>query len=627
MCGLCGIVEAGRTDAPVSAELLARMRDTLVHRGPDDAGAHLGPQVALGSRRLSIQDLSPRGHMPMATPDGRYWIAYNGEVYNFRSLRADLEQRGVTFRSDSDTEVVLHSLVLDGPDAMNRFNGMFAYALWDAKEQSLLLGRDRLGIKPLYYAQDKGRLYFGSEEKAIIAAGFETGFDPHVWEELVLFRYVAGERTPYQGIRRLLPGHILKWKAGTFATHRWWNLSERARALEGQHLKDPIGWYRATFDDAVALRRISDVPVGVMLSGGLDSSAVAGALATQAGTGVESFTVRFPDQGYDEGPVAQSVVDRWSLKHHEIRLTPDELFEQMRRASWVFDEPLIHGNDTHMMALSVFAKPRVTVLLSGEGADETLNGYIRYQPLRWPLALEAGRMILPHVRAFERGKLELRARKLRKFLSMPSFDDFVLFNACDLLPGDLRELGFEPRDTFSYRRTVLGEAQRQYPRDYLRQAMYSDQHTFLCSLLDRNDRMTMGASIECRVPFLDYRLVEQVAAWPTSVLTPGFARKAILRRSMDDRLPEPVKRAPKKGFGVPWAKYAREVPAFRSLVESLPDREPIRSGPFDREKLRGTLRRYLNGESQFDPIMRVMLMTAVWHDVRFPPGQATRAAS
>jgi asparagine synthase (glutamine-hydrolysing) len=363
---------------------LIEMRDTMVHRGPDDGGTHLGPGVALGSRRLSIIDLSERGHMPMSTPDGRYWLAYNGEVYNFRELRRSLEARGVQFRSQTDTEVVLHSLVLDGVAALERFNGMFAIALWDAHTRSLLLGRDRLGIKPLYYAQAGSRLYFASEEKALFAAGVPQHFDSSVWEELFLFRFVAGERTPYGGVKRLLPGHVLRLDEKGMRVERWWNLADRARSLAGRLPSDAEGWYRSTFDDAIALRRISDVPVGVMLSGGLDSSAVAASLASQAGRGIESFTVRFPEKGYDEGPVARSVVDRFGLIHHDIRVEPRELFDMLVAASRMFDQPLVHGNDAHMLALSQVAKREVTVLLSGEGADETLSGYIRYLPLRYP---------------------------------------------------------------------------------------------------------------------------------------------------------------------------------------------------------------------------------------------------
>src|SRR5262249_41314961 len=274
MCGICGIVSADRT-YPVSESTLLAMRDSLEHRGPDDAGHYLAPGVAIGSRRLAIVDLSARARMPMSTPDERYWISYNGEVYNFQELRLGLESRGYNFRSNADTEVLLYLYATEGPAMLNRLNGMFAFATWDSQERTLFLARDRLGIKPLYYALHGGRLYFASEEKALFAAGVPTRFDHSTWQELLCFRYIAGERTPFEGVRRLLPGHCLTWRDGEVQIQRWWNLAEKVQTWRENLPNDPVVWYRETFDDAVRLRRISDVPIGVLLSGGLDSSTVA----------------------------------------------------------------------------------------------------------------------------------------------------------------------------------------------------------------------------------------------------------------------------------------------------------------------------------------------------------------
>jgi asparagine synthase (glutamine-hydrolysing) len=290
MCGICGIVRASQ-DEPVEVPRLLRMRDALAHRGPDAAGYYAAPGVGLDSRRLAILDLSERGAMPMNTPDGRFRIVYNGEVYNYRELRASLVSRGLAFQSNTDTEVVLALYALDGPSMLDRLNGMFAIAIWDQQERELFLARDRLGIKPLYYCLQNGDLYFASEEKALFAAGLNAEFDTSTWEELLCFRYVAGAKTPFNGINRLLPGHWLRWKAGEVGTTRWWNLAERVQALRADAPRHPAQWYRETFDNAIALRRISDVPVGVLLSGGLDSSTVAIALARQAGSGPSS-TVR-----------------------------------------------------------------------------------------------------------------------------------------------------------------------------------------------------------------------------------------------------------------------------------------------------------------------------------------------
>jgi asparagine synthase (glutamine-hydrolysing) len=614
MCGICGIVHRDQEYLTSENRLLA-MRDTLTHRGPDDAGHYLAPGVALGSRRLAILDLSERGHMPMSTADGRYWIIYNGEVYNYQELRSALETRGYTFRSHSDTEVVLYLYADKGPALLDQLNGMFALAIWDSHKRVLFLARDRLGIKPLYYAYQAGTLYFASEEKSLFTAGISAQFDPNTWEELVCFRYVAGEQTPFVGVRRLLPGHYLLWKDGNIQIRRWWHVAERVQALREKSPQDALGWFKETFDSAVNLRRISDVPVGVLLSGGLDSSSVAASLVSQAGSGVASFTVRFTEPGYDEGPLAQQVAARWGLDYHELTLSPYELIGGLHTASRLNDEPLVHGNDLHLLAISRYAKPRVTVLLSGEGSDETLGGYIRYQPLRYPMLLNAARPVLPWV--VSALHLDGRLRKLSHFLTLGSVDRCILFNACDVLPMDLQSFGMNPRLHFPFREQVLAEARVLYPGEPVRQAMYSDQHTFLCSILDRNDRMTMGASIECRVPFLDYRLVEGLAALPSSILLGGQQSKYLLRYSIGTRLPESVQKHPKWGFGVPWGRYLRQIPALRDLVGTLPDLDPIRGGPFEDAKLRSTVRAFLRGESRYEAFIKQLVMIAVWYRACF----------
>ena len=312
MCGICGIVGTERGTAVQPHALLA-MRESLAHRGPDDAGSYVSSSAALASRRLAILDLSRHGHMPMGTPDGRYWITYNGEVYNFRELREELRLRGHRFRSNGDTEVLLYLYRDEGPGMLDRLNGMFAFAIWDSMNKALFLARDRLGVKPLYYALYKNKLYFASEAKALFAAGVPAEFDHRTWGELLCFRYLAGDATPFVGVQRLLAGHHLTWHDGRLTIRRWWNLGEKVKALRSRLPRDPVKWFAEVFDDAVRIRRISDVPIGVLLSGGLDSSSVAASLAADAGPGVSSFTVRFDDPNYDEGPLAQLVASRWGL--------------------------------------------------------------------------------------------------------------------------------------------------------------------------------------------------------------------------------------------------------------------------------------------------------------------------
>lgn len=620
MCGICGIVSPDR-NYPIDTRTLLAMRDSLVTRGPDDAGLYVRGGVGLGSRRLAILDLSERAHMPMSTRDERYWITYNGEVYNYPELRTELEARGYTFDSNSDTEVVLKAFVEYGPAMLDKLNGMFAFAIWDQRDRSLFLGRDRLGIKPLYYANHAGNFFFASEEKALFAAGVAREFDTETWEELLYFRYVAGDRTPYVGVKRLLPGHYLTWSDGHFQTRRWWHLGQRVENLRTTSPNDSCSWFRETFDDSVKARRISDVPVGVLLSGGLDSGSVAASLAGQAGAGVSSFTVRFKEPTYDEGPLAQEVAQRWKLDHHELHVQPGELVRRLLDASKLNDEPLVHGNDLHLWAISQYAKSRVTVLLSGEGGDETLGGYVRYRPLRYPTALRAGRSVFPYF--VNATGINGRIKKLARFCELGSVDDFVLFNSCDVLPDDLQSLGMAPTMDLPYRRKALTEAKAIYPNEPFRQAMYSDQHTFLCSILDRNDRMTMGASIECRVPFLDYRLVEGLAALSTRSLVRGRQSKQLLRDAVGDRLPEAVLKHHKWGFGVPWKSYLRQVPELRQMVEALSELEPISSGPFNKRQLKAATSRFLKGDDRYYILIQQLIMIAVWYKACFQLPSAT----
>lgn len=571
----------------------------------------------LGSRRLSIVDLSVNGHMPMSTPDGRYSIAYNGECYNYRELRPALEAKGYRFRSNTDTEVLLYLYAEEGPNMLHWLNGMFGFAIWDAQERVLFMARDRMGVKPLYYAVAGDALYFASEQKALFAAGIEPEFDPDTWEELLCFRYVTGERTPFRGVRRLLPGHTLRWQDGRVQIDRWWNLSERARILREALPENSVEWFRQAFDDAVNLRRICDVPVGVLLSGGLDSSCVASSLGAQGASGVASFTVRFDEAFYDESPLAKSLAKRWGLEYHDLAVNEDDLLDLVRHCSWLNDEPLAHANDPHLFAISRYAKPRVTVLLSGEGADELMGGYVRYRPLRYLSALRSARPLVGAMAqlmpAGVPGTLSSRVHKLQRMLALGGPEDFVLFNACDVLPLELGALGFAGRDDFVARRRILAEATSLYPDEPMRQAMYLDQHSFLVSILDRNDRTTMGASIECRVPFLDYRLVEGMAALPSRTLLRGYQSKMLLREAFAGRLPAEILKHRKWGFAVPWTKYFQQRPEFRDVIAGLPEARPICDGPFDRAKLKRVITDYLGGNLHHHALVRQLFFIAVWH--------------
>lgn len=597
------------------------MRDSMVLRGPDDAGHYMAAGIALGCRRLSIQDLSPRGSMPMSSLDQNYWIVHNGEIYNFRALRRDLESKGCVFRSDTDTEVLLHLFQAEGPRMLPRLNGMFAFAIWDARARSLFMARDRLGIKPLYYTVHQGALYFASTVRALFAAGVPCGFDETTLGELLCFRYVAGTRTPYHGIKRLLPGHSLLWRHGKITTTRWWSLSEAVSKDGIATPADARAWFRETLDDAVRLRMPSDVPVGVLLSGGLDSGSIAASLGLLQPGVVPAFTVRFPDGKYDEGERARLVAERSLLRFYDLPFAPRDVTGYLWEAARLSDEPSPQSDDSYFLAISRYAKRTVSVVLSGEGGDETLGGYVRYQPLRFLSLLHAARVglsAMPTIRSSNR-----RLRKLRRLLAFPRPAQWVLFSACDVLPQDLRALGFCDESGFPYRESIVEDAERTYPKDLARQAMFSDEHTFLSALLQRSDQMTMAASLECRFPFLDFRLVEGIARLPSALIFKYGSGKHLLRSSIGHRLPGAVLRHRKWGFAAPWSSYLREIPELRALIEGLSDAPPFDAGPLDRRKLQDAIRSFNQGDPENEDLIRQLVMIRIWFETSITVKRST----
>jgi asparagine synthase (glutamine-hydrolysing) len=615
MCGICGIVQ--NRSAPVDERQLMRMHAAQQHRGPDDSGFYIKDKVGLASQRLAILDLSPRGHMPMATEDGRYWIVHNGEVYNYRELRKELEARGDRFRSNTDTEVVLAMYRRHGPAMLEKFNGMFAFAIWDAHEQELFIARDRHGVKPLVYAEWNNALLFASEEKALIAAGVPAEFDTSSWYELLFFRYVAGERTPFKHIKRLLPGHYMRWNDGGLTVRRWWS-PEPQRITDGITFDAAVEHLQELLEDSIRLRRISDVPVGVLLSGGLDSSAMAAVMARQlrkaksdgdAGQ-VSSFTVRFTEPKYDEGFFAGKVAQRWNLQSHELTVDKQAIPQLLEDGTRYLDAPIVHNNDLHLLAISRFAKPLVTVLLSGEGSDEVFGGYVRYRLFRYARMFWLMKMFplrIPHV-LDPTGRL----RKSVRLLQYATLEDAKLYSSAEVFPF---EVGLATtNEQADFRHDVMMAAQKVYDSP-VRQVMYYEQHTYLQSILDRNDRMTMAASIECREPYLDYRIVEWTASLPTSLIVRGGLKKMLLRKAVSDLLPAEVLSHPKWGFATPLRSYFREIPSLRAYVQKLPAMEFIGTAPLSKQTLTQAVKTFLAGDDAMLPLVRQLLMTAVWFEV------------
>jgi asparagine synthase (glutamine-hydrolysing) len=606
MCGICGIVFRDR-ERTVDERTLIRMRDTMIPRGPDDAGIAIEGQWGLGHRRLSILDLSSRAKQPMTSASGRYCLTYNGEIYNFQQLRDELRGRGHDFRSEGDTEVLVEALDEWGLDeTLRRIDGIFAFAAWDGRKRQLLAARDQFGIKPFYYAQRPEAFSFASSVKALWAAGLEREVDPEALEELLVFRYVAGEPTPFRGVTELLPGHCLELAEGVLRLRPYWRAADH---LAGERER-PERWVER-FRRAVRAQRVSDVPLGTFLSGGLDSSTLTAELASSQPEPLDTFTASVPSsEGTDEWPYAEALAQRWSCRAHRVRIPADRVLDRLREAQRQHDEPLAHGNDLYLYELSRLAKRHVTVLLSGEGADETLGGYVRYQSVRWPRLwrLAASGTAAP-LRAVLAARRERSLRTLHRMLTMESLEDVQLYNAVDLLPRDLERIGFEARGRFAARRSLLEEASRA-TQEPLKQLMLYDLQTFLCSLLNRNDRMTMGASIECRVPFLSVGVVESALRLPITELFAGRQGKCVLRRCARELVPASILQRPKWGLGIPWNRYLRQDPACRAFVEALPQSGLGRA--LQATCLPAALDEFLSGDDGWAPVVYQVFSLAVW---------------
>lgn len=569
MCGINGIVNFDPSK-PADEQMAVRMRDSMAHRGPDGFGIFTDRNCSLGHRRLSILDLSENGKQPFVSEDGRYTITYNGEVFNYREFIPELRQKGIDLKSSSDTEVLLNLYILYGPAMLERLNGMWSFAIWDSQEQTLFACRDRIGVKPFYYSTHENSFYFASEPKALFAAGIPKKFDPDCLHEFLLFNYVAGENTVFKGVKRMLPGHYLQIKQGKLTFTKWWNLADKIRKNRESLPADPFKWFEETFHSAVAYRTISDVPVGVMLSGGLDSSSVASALNHNGEKNLSAFNVGFDEKEYDESALARLVAHRFSLNFHSIRLNGTQLYDSLLEATFFHDEPLIHQNDAQMLALAKYAKQFVTVLLSGEGGDEFMGGYVRYKPLNYPRLLKGAGWASFYLKGLYGGGIVNRLDKLSRYVKGNDMRQMVLLNASNIYPRDFQHFGFDIHtENMAYRNNVLDEAIDLYPTEPARQAMYCDLFIHMASILDRNDRMTMGAGIECRVPFLDYRLMEMIPALPSAVLLKGKKGKFLLVNSVAKSLPDEVLSFKKLGFSVPWERYLKEDPRFDEILGKI----------------------------------------------------------
>ncbi len=590
MCGICGKVEFHR-EAKVSAALIKAMADTIVHRGPDDEGFYVSGQIGLGFRRLAIIDLHT-GHQPISNEDGTVWIVFNGEIYNYLELKQDLEGKGHVFKSRTDTEVIVHLYEEFGEGCVEKLRGMFAFAIWDDRQKLLFLARDRVGIKPLYYHLGKHSLTFASEVKAILAdPEVEFRPAPAMIDRFLTFQYTPGEETLFQGILKLEPGCCMTVRDGKPRTKQYWDLHFSSIERSQQDAEAEL---LSMLEESVQLHMISDVPVGFLLSGGVDSTAMLDFASGKTQKTISSFTIGFSDAGItDERPYARLAANRYGAKHYEMSIGAREFADFMPSYAWHMEEPVCEPPAVALYYVSRLAKDYVKVLISGEGGDEAFAGYPNYRSVLW---LERLKRVFGPLSGLLAGGLSFANR----FIESESLGKYIpLFN----VPFDSyyysRTSG--PQSFFNqhaeqlYTKELALSSDKRYSlsaatkylhngaaSDVLSKMLYVDTKTWLPDdLLIKADKMTMANSIELRVPLLDHKILEFAASLPGRFKVHNFTTKYIAKEALRRRVPREIVKRKKTGFPVPYDAWMRT--ELKDWVRGiLLDRETVNRGYFQK---------------------------------------------
>lgn len=621
MCGIAGIAYASeRTAEP---NVLRAMCDAMRHRGPDDEGIYLGPGIGLGMRRLSIIDVAG-GHQPIASSDGLIQVILNGEIYNFRAVRDFLEARGHHFKTNTDTEAILHSYEEYGVDFLEHIEGMFALAVWDGRVGRLILARDRLGEKPLYYSERSGCLVFGSEVKCLLQCPeISAEVDPESFASYLAFRFVPAPATMLRSVCQLLPGERAVYERGHLRLDRYWRLTFRPGTLPGTSTERDavfLGQLRA----AVRSRLMSDVPIGAFLSGGLDSATVVALMAEASSTPVKTFSIGFEHAEFDERPYARLVAQHCGTQHEEFVTEPAHAEDVLPSLAWHLDNPLGDSSALPTYFLAQMTRKSVTVALTGDGGDELLAGYTRYagerfsqlyRQLTGPFAGPASEG-LSRVSSLGPSAVQARVRRLAKLTREA---------AQDRLERYVSKLTYLEPDTWSRlvrsgERDQLSAVVRRYVGNHALDQL--DPVTYISALdtffylpndmLPKVDRMTMASSLEARAPFLTQHLVELAARLPVEDKLSGLTTKAILRRVMRPYLPKTILSRSKQGFSVPLKHWFRT--GFDDFARDLllSDRSDIRT--FVHQKvLEDLFSQHLSGEADHSEQLWILMIFEVWH--------------
>jgi asparagine synthase (glutamine-hydrolysing) len=628
MCGITGLIDL-RGERPVDRARLARMNESQHHRGPDEGDLYLEPGVGLGHRRLSIIDLAG-GQQPLFNEDDTVGVVFNGEIYNFQTLIPELQAHGHVFRTRSDTEVIVHAWEQWGEKCVDRLRGMFAFVLWDRNRQTVFMARDRLGVKPLYYALlPDGWLVFGSELKSVLAhGGAARTIDPQAVDEYLALGYVPEPRTIYTSVHKLAPGHRLTVRRGrpVPAPVAYWDVhfTGAARLSEADAQAELVERLR----EAVRLRMISEVPLGAFLSGGVDSSAVVAMMAAESEAPVNTCSISFAERAFDESRFAQQVADRYRTRHFVDRMESED-FDLIDTLARTYDEPYADSSAIPTYRVCQLARRHVTVALSGDGGDESFGGYRRY---RLHLGEERARALLPLVlrrpifgllgRAYPKADWAprvLRAKSTFQALARTSVEAY--FHSMSIIRDDLRARLYSPafkRQLAGYRAAEVfhRHAEHVHSDDPLALIQYLDLKTYLVGDINTKvDRASMAHSLEVREPLMDHPLVEWLATLPANLKVRGGEGKWLLKKAMEPHLPRQIMYRPKMGFAVPLARWLRG--PLRSRVRSaLLDGALAPTGMFERRTIESLLDGHQSGRHDFSsPLWTLLMLEAFLRNV------------